>query len=140
MNNDTKWTKQAIFDAFGGRISKTCIVKRDGEWVVKGKCCILATVDDRTWDLWICNPDDLRAGLHQKCVNDRVCKLEKVAQNRTFTILNGEAHTTLPNPDDLVSNPDLLRLLGIRRRKQLTTAQKRVLLERLAIRRKAKAA
>ena len=153
--NDIKWTKRAILRALDGQVSKKCIVNRGcewvvngktridsrgGEWVVQGKYCILSPLDDSTWDLWICNPDDLCAGLHQKSVNHRVRKLEKVPQNRPFTILKGEAHITLPGLDDLVSNPDLLRLLGIRRKKQLSAAQKKALLERLTIRRKAKAA
>ena len=138
--NYIKPTKQAIFDACDGQVSKTCIVRRDGEWVVKGKFCILAPLDDGTWDLWICNPGDLRIGLHQRRVNDRVRKLKIIPQNRPFTILKGEAHATLPGLDDLVSNPDLLRLLGIRRRKRLTEAQKNALVERLAGRRKVKAA
>ena len=138
--DDNKWTKQAIFEACGGQVSMTCIEKRHGEWVIKGKYCILAPLDDGTWDLWICNPDDMSAGLHQRSVNHRVKKLEKIPQNRTFTMLTGEAHTTLPNLENLVSNSELLRLLGVRRKKQLSAVQKQALIERLAGRRKAKAA
>lgn len=125
-----RWTKQAIFDALDRNVSEACIVKRDGEWVVQGKRCILAPWDDHGWDLWICHPEDMYAGLPQKTVNNIVRKLDIVPQDRPFVVLNGEAHTQLPDIVCLAKNRDLLRLLGIRCRKQLTPAQKKALAAR----------
>jgi hypothetical protein len=123
-------TKQAS-KLVGGLISKTCIRKRDGEWVILGKKCVISPLDDGTWDLWICNPADLAAGLHQKTVNNIVRKLEKVPQKGPFVVLNGEAYVHLPGIAGLATNRDLLRLLGIRCRKRLTSAQKKALAKRL---------
>ena len=138
--HDIKWTRKKIIEALRGQVSETCVIKRDNQWLLQGKYCLLTPFDDGTWDLWICNPADMNAGLSQQAVNYRVRKLRKIPQTRDFVILNREAHTNLPGLDEIISDPDLLRLLGIRRKKQLSAAQKKVLLERLAIRRRAKAA
>lgn len=139
-SNDIRWPKKTILGALNGQISQVAVVKRDGEWVVKGKSCIIRRSEDGTWDIWICDPNDLNDRLHQRSVTNRVNKLRKYAEKGSLNEVDGEAWQTVRSIDFIVQDPSLCRLLGIRRKKQLTATQKNELVKRLAGHRKAKAA
>ena len=136
----SKCGKRALFDALCGQISKTCIVKRGRDWVVKGKSCIISRHSDGTWDIWICDPNNPRGRLGKRSVTNRTSKLRKYAQEGSLTTVNGEAWLTVRSIDFLVQDPALCRLLGIRRKRQLSANQKNDLLGRLTTRRSARAA
>lgn len=136
----SKCTRKAIFAAWRGQISKTCIVKRDGEWVVQGKSCIISRFKDGTWDVWIFDPNFVDDGCRSRLVTNRVNRLRKYAVEGSLNEVGGEAWLTLSSVDFIAQDPALCRLLGIRRKKQLSAGQKMALLERLATHRRAKAA
>ena len=137
--HDIKWKRYEIIEALNDRISKVCVVDRDGEWVVKGKCCIISRHEDGTWDVWICDPNNLVEGLHSRSVTNRVSKLTKHAEEGSLFEGDGEAWLT-SSIDFIIQDPALCKLLGIRRKRQLSIDQKMALIERLASRRRAKAA
>ena len=138
--HDIKWKRREIIEALNGRISPVCVVRRDGEWVVQGKFCIISRCEDGNWDIWVCDPKNLYGRLHPRSVTNRVNKLKNHAEKGSLIELGGEAWMAVSSIDFIIQDPTLCRLLGIRRKKQLSAAQKIARLDRLAGHRKAKAA
>ena len=89
--HDIKWKRREITEALNNRISPVCVVKRDGEWVFQGKSCIISRYEDGTWDIWICNLNNLYAGLNPRSVTNRVNKLKKHAEDGSLIERDGEA-------------------------------------------------
>lgn len=111
-------TKQELFDAFDQRISKKAIVSRSGEYVVQGKFCVVAPKGNNTFDLWICNPDDLCNGLGQKKVRNIIRSLQKSTVGIEYRQLTGEADAKVQGTELILQN---LKLLGIKKKRQIST-------------------
>jgi len=113
--------KADIYKAFESKISKTAIQHRYNEWVIKGKYCIIAPDDNNgdIWDIWICNPGDITAGLSQRKVKSMVCTLESTGKME-FNELTGEAWDKARDKEIIFGN---LKLLGIRKKRKVTSAQ-----------------
>jgi len=93
--------------------------------------------DDWQIDLWLCNPANMSKGLSKRKLNNLVSALEvpvestfrdKVTKPISFSVLEGEAWINLDLPDLILKN---LKLLGIRKKRELTSIQKQSLVERL---------
>ena len=120
-------TKQEIFDAFQGEISKTAIIQKDGAWRIVGKWCEIERVGN-LWDIFICNPGDMTKGLGQRKVNNIIDRLKIPPTNGTFRILNGEAYTQVQDINLILQN---LSLLGIRRKRRLSEKTRQALRKQL---------
>jgi len=95
--------------------------------------------DDGRIDLWLCNPSNMLKGLSKRKLNSLVSALEvpvestfsdKVTKPIPFNVLEGEAWINLDLPDLILNN---LKLLGIRKKRELTAIQKQLLVERLQV-------
>lgn len=104
-------------------ISPTAIQERDGEFVIVGKFCLIATLGGDRWDVWLCNPKDISKGLSTRKLN---VLLEKLQQEEGFTALNGEAYAQVQGKELVENNLDLL---GIRKRMQLSEERRKALVE-----------
>ncbi len=113
--------KSKIFQAFDGKTSMTAIQFRYDEWVIKGKFCIVAPDDEigNVWDIWICNPGDIKAGLSQRKVKSMVRTLESTGKME-FNELTGEAWGKPRDQEIILGN---LKLLGIRKKRQVSPEQ-----------------
>jgi len=120
--------KREWLEYFRERVSRSAIRQESGEMVIRGKWCEITQVGDRL-DVFICNPDDMQAGLGQRKVTNIVRALEKTAQEGVFTVLNGEAYTQGLSVEIVCQH---LSLLGIRKKRRVSEKQKAVLSERLA--------
>lgn len=120
-------TKQQLFHAFRGDISKSAIIEKDHVWCIVGKFCEIERVGD-LWDLYICNPKNMTKGLSQRKVSIIVSELQNHPTKATFTVLNGEAYCQIESVDLILKNLDLL---GIRKKKKLTSEQRQALRCRL---------
>ncbi len=108
--HDIKWKRYEIIEALNGRISKKCVLRRDGEWVVQGKCCIISRHEDGTWDSWICDPNSLYGRLSRRSVTNRVNKLKKHAVKGSLIEGGREAWLTVRSIDFIVQDPALCKL------------------------------
>ncbi len=117
-----------ILNAFEGRISKTAIRQVDDEWRVVGKFCYV-TKDETgdTWDIWICSPSNLVAGLGRRKVRNIISRLESCTGEH-FHELTGEAWGKVRGTEIILQNLDHL---GIRKKRQISEEQRRKLAERL---------
>jgi len=113
--------KLKIIDAFEDKISSTAIQFRYDEWVFKGKFCIVAPdyEDGGVWDIWICNPDDIAAGLSQRRVRNIIQALESTGKME-FNELTGEAWGKVSDKNVILGN---LKLLGIRKKRVMSPEQ-----------------
>ena len=111
-------TKQEIFDAFSGAISKTAIVDLDGEYVIRGRWCIIANEGD-LWDIWLCNPKDIVNGLGARKLTNLVGHLNSLVE-WPFRELNGEAYTKVAGTALISAS---LRLLGIKKKRHMSQDQ-----------------
>ena len=113
--------KADIYKAFEDKISSTVIQLRYDEWVIKGKFCIVAPDDEDggVWDIWICNPDDIAAGLSQRRVRNITQALESTGKME-FNELTGEAWGKVRDKEVILNNH---KLLGIRKKRQITPEQ-----------------
>ena len=109
----------------------------DDEYEIVGKYCRIIMFDDWQIDLWLCNPANMAKGLSKRKLNSLVSALEvpvestfsnKVTKSISFSVLEGEAWINLDLPDLILNN---LKLLGIRKKRELTPIQKQSLVERL---------
>jgi hypothetical protein len=108
-----------IYNACEGKISRTAIIDRDGEYVIRGKCCIAAPEDNGIWDIWICNEKNLAIGLGQKKVRNTIRTFQspiKVA----FRELTGEAYAKVKGIESILANTGIL---GIRRKRKISQEQ-----------------
>lgn len=113
--------KSKIFHAFEGNISITAIQYINDEWVIKGKYCIIAPDNNSgdIWDIWICNPGDITAGLSQRMVKSMVRTLESTGKME-FNELTGEAWGKTRDKEIILGN---LKLLGIRKKRVISPEQ-----------------
>ena len=80
-------TKKSLRALTRGELSDRCIQKIEGEWQLVGTYCRCTLLPDGdAWDVWVCNPADLRAGLGQR----RVRAIRKSMPDLKFTELTGE--------------------------------------------------
>jgi hypothetical protein len=93
----------------------------DGEVEVRGKSATVSLDDDGLIDLWICNNKNLTKGLGQKAVNNRV---QAIPECSKWHILDGEAWGKLHDKGGIQRN---LVLLGIRRKREVSAEQAKIL-------------
>ena len=131
-------TKNDLLEIFP-TVSPSVIKKIDDEYEIVGKFCRIIMFDDWQIDLWLCNPANMSKGLSKRKLNNLVSALEvpvestfndKVIKPIPFNVLEGEAWINLDLPDLVLNN---LKLLGIRKKRELTAIQKQSLVERLHI-------
>ena len=131
-------TKNDLLETFP-TVSPSVIKKIDDEYEIVGKFCRIIMLDNRQIDLWLCNPSNMSKGLSKRKLNSLVSALEmpvestfsdKVTKPISFSVLEGEAWINLDLPDLILNN---LKLLGIRKKRELTAIQKQSLVERLHI-------
>ena len=131
-------TKNDLLEIFP-TVSPSVIKKIDDEYEIVGKFCRIIMFDDWQIDLWLCNPANMSKGLSKRKLNNLVSALEvpvestfndKVIKPIPFNVLEGEAWINLDLPDLILNN---LKLLGIRKKRELTAIQKQSLVERLHI-------
>ena len=131
-------TKNDLLETFP-TVSPSAIKKIDDEYEIVGKFCRIIMFDDWQIDLWLCNPANMSKGLSKRKLNNLVSALEvpvestlndKVIKPISFSVLEGEAWINLDLPDLILNN---LKLLGIRKKRELTAIQKQSLVERLHI-------
>jgi len=129
-------TKNDLLETFP-TVSPSVIKKIDDEYEIVGKYCRIIMFDDWQIDLWLCNPTNMVKGLSKRKLNNLVSALEvpvestfsdKVTKSISFSVLEGEAWINLDLPDLILNN---LKLLGIRKKRELTSIQKQSLVERL---------
>ena len=129
-------TKNDLLEIFP-TVSPSVIKKIDDEYEIVGKFCRIIMFDDWQIDLWLCNPANMSKGLSKRKLNNLVSALEvpvestfndKVIKPIPFNVLEGEAWINLDLPYLILNN---LKLLGIRKKRELTAIQKRSLVERL---------
>ena len=119
-------TKDKIYRAFDGKLSRKAIIERDGEWVIQGKWCIAAPEADGIWDLWLCHPQDMAAGLGQRKVRNTLKTLQKsilalkTSTGTAFRELTGEAWGKVAGTTLILANT---AVLGIRRKRKVSQAQ-----------------
>jgi len=129
-------TKNDLLKTFP-TVSPSAIKKIDDEYEIVGKFCRIIMFDDGRIDLWLCNPANMVKGLSKRKLNSLVSVLEvpvestfsdKVTKFIPFNALEGEAWVNLDLPDLILNN---LKLLGIRKKRELTAIQKQALNDRL---------
>ncbi len=129
-------TKNDLLKTFP-TISPSAIKVIDDEYEIVGKFCRIIMFDNGQIDLWLCDPSCMAEGLSKRKLNSLVSALEvpvestfrdKVTKPIPFNVLEGEAWINLDLPDLILNN---LKLLGIRKKRELTATQKQSLVERL---------
>ena len=129
-------TKDGVLNTFP-TVSPSAIKKIDDEYEIVGKFCRIIMFDDGKIDLWLCNPANMFKGLSKRKLNNLVSTLEvpvestfndQTKKSISFVVVDGEAWINLDLPDLILNN---LKLLGIRKKRELTPIQKQLLIERL---------
>lgn len=141
-------SKQQIFDAFDGRISKMAIQPVDQGFGIFGRWARILPLPGNVWDVFVCNQADMVAGLSPRKVTavmtgiaDRLdpenaphCP-DFAEQTGGWRILDGEACSQYLSPAQILQ---VLSLLGIRRKKQVSEEQRKAASERFRKLREAK--
>jgi hypothetical protein len=83
--------KQQIFDAFDGKLSKTCIKQVDGQWRIIGRDVEIEYMGDDCWDFYVRNIENIAAGIGTGRVNNVLAKFSSVGT--PVAKLNGEGYT-----------------------------------------------
>ena len=129
-------TKNDLLKTFP-TVSPSAIKLIDDEYEIVGKFCRIIMFDDGRIDLWLCDPSCMAEGLSKRKLNSLVSALEvpvestfsdKVTKSIPFNVLEGEAWVNLDLPDLILNN---LKLLGIRKKRELTALQKQSLIEKI---------
>ncbi len=129
-------TKDDLLKTFP-TVAPSAIKKINDEYEIVGKFCRVIMFDDGTIDLWLCNPTDMFNGFSKRKLNSLVSALEvpvestfndKVTKPISFSVLEGEAWINLDLPDLILNN---LKVLWIRKKRELSSTQKQSLVERL---------
>lgn len=70
----------------------------DDEWQVVGKFCRCAYLGNGHWDVWVCNPSDIAAGLTSRKVSGIVRRIAEISpRSGPFHELTGEGYyPTMP--------------------------------------------
>jgi hypothetical protein len=118
-------------------VSPSAIKKIDDEYEIVGKFCRIILFDDGSIDLWLCNPANMYKGLSKRKLNSLVSRLaapvegtfsDKTNKPIAFVVVDGEAWINLDLPDLILNN---LKVLGVRKKRELSSSQKQSLVERL---------
>ena len=111
-----------IFNAFNGIISKTAIINRDGEYMIRGKWCFIAN-EGNIWDIWLCNPVNLAAGLGTRKLRSMLQRLRGHVKT-PFVELDGEAWCKEAGIEGILTS---LAVLGIRKKKKVNLEHMKLL-------------
>ena len=114
-------TKRELRELTNHKISDLAIRCVDDSWEIVGKFCRCSYLGDNNWDVWICNPDNLTAGLSQRKLR---AIARKVPPGTTFRELTGEGLYDCMPTEALLLN---MRVLGIRKRRVVSEQQKAIL-------------
>lgn len=125
-------TKSELKAAFGGKISSSAIKDTwsgmPDEPFIQGKWCRVSPAEDGSWDVFICNPADVAAGLTMHRVNSVIRRIEELhGKPLNVHIYDGEASLTLSTEGVLAC----LKPLGIRRARVMSEESKTAMLQRL---------
>lgn len=119
--------KSEIHTALEKRASKSAIQATwlgiDDDWHVRGKWGRITPSDlepDR-WDVWVCNPNDIAAGLTEHRVTSVLKKIaDRLDRNVDVTRLDGEAHMTLETKEVI----EILPAMGVRKARVVSSETK----------------
>ena len=111
-------TKQEIFDAFDGKLSRKNITKVDGEWRLHGKDVEIEYLGDGLWDVYVCNRKDMYSGLGQRRVRN-VLRLFSPTP-ASVTELTGEGFVQGRLEDIKPVILEHRAFLGIRKKREVT--------------------
>ena len=121
--------KKQITKSFDNKIAPRCIRYDGCEWGITGKYCRITPLDGERWDLWLCNAENIEEGLRPRRLSNIIRILsEKMPATGLFRELTGEAYTQHASTELILNN---LALLGIFRKKQISAAQRALLVARL---------
>jgi len=129
-------TKDEVLNMFP-TVSPAAISCDDDGHHIEGKFCDVLIFDDGNIDLFLFNRKNNYEGLSKRKLNRLVTALEmpeegtfndKTKKSISFTVVDGEAWINLDLPDLILNN---LKVLGIRKKRELSTKQKQLLVERL---------
>ena len=109
------------------QVSSTAILLIDDEWQLVGKWCRVTYDGDGVWDIWICNPSDIPAGLSQRKVTSILSRI-KVPTGTDLHELTGEAWVKIRGRQPILDN---LALLGIKKKRVVSGALRASYAERL---------
>jgi hypothetical protein len=113
--------KQDLDALTDNRISRLCYQQEYDDLYVVGKYSKSTYNGDGTWDVWLCNPTDIAAGLGQKAAFMARAIASSTMEAGPFTRLDGEGYyRAMPTATFLES----LQILGVRRRKKFSDAHK----------------
>ena len=125
--------KTEIHDALERKLSKTAIRSDwfgDDDWHVRGKWGRItpSELEPGRWDVWICNPSDLAAGLTEHRVTSLLKKIEdRVDRHVDVTRLDGEAHMTLKTAEVI----SILPVMGVRKARVVSEETKAAMIANL---------
>jgi len=126
-------TRRMLEDVTGKAFATSAYQCADDEWMVQGKFCRCSYLGNDCWDVWLCNPDNIRDGLTQRRVRSIHARIIEFARQEVpFRELTGEGVYPVISTELLTK---CAPLLGIKRRRKVS----REVLETLAIARKEKA-
>jgi len=155
-------TKSELYEAFRGQISRKAITGawppdenpvEHLEYAIVGKFCRVVDMDSGGWDVWLCNPRDLAAGLGTGKLHNIIRGIEhrcfgidpgsinfaartpggrRAIINGRWNVLDGEAYTQTLGVDDILRSVDLL---GISRKREVSDAHRKRFAEMVRARR-----
>lgn len=99
----------------------------DDEWIIVGKHCRCAYLGSNCWDVWVCNPADLVAGLTQRKVRSIAARIAEL-----FPLPGGFIELTGEGVYPCMSTAELLQsapVLGIKKRRAANPDATRRLVE-----------
>ncbi len=105
--------KEELFNAFDHQISKKSIVRRDDEYVIEGKFCVIVPKDSSRWDVWIHNHANIARGLGRRKILNIASILFKSEACESREELTGEAYGVVAGVEIIIKN---LKLLGIKKK------------------------
>ena len=111
-------TKRELRELTNNKFSDLAIQCVDDEWQIVGKFCRCSYKGNNTWDVWICNPDTLAAGLSQRKLR-AITKI--IPTGSTFRELTGEGVYQSMSIEALLLSRSVL---GIRKRRVVSEQQK----------------
>jgi len=128
-------TKNHLYRAFNRKISKTMLVDEwcgtEDEWAVVGKYCRITQLNEdnlETWDVFICDPQNMHFGLSERKLKAMIRGLEdRIGRDPCVTMYDGEAGC-LMSTDEILK---CLDILGIRKAREVSESQKEAFLARI---------
>ena len=125
--------KSQLHAATSHAISSTSIVRTDGEpgtYKIVGKFAEIEPMDDGTFDLWITDTSSPAATLSSRKVANIVSAVQNAVNPALIRYYDGEASLALEGLEAL-SNADLWRTLGVRRKRKVSEATRQASAARL---------